>query len=96
MPLLGDASLQTLDKLLSSSRSGAVSVYDADKLPVLAEYYRAFGFTPTLVGETIRLDGGFEYISIPEEVMVDTICRLRDFTIIQIGLGKIYQWQPKK
>lgn len=96
LPLLGDASVSTLHKLSISAKSGAVSVYDAEKLPTLAEYYRAFGFEPTVVGRTIRLEGGFEYTSIPEEVMRETLSPHRSLEVISVGLGKIYQWGLKK
>ncbi len=62
LPLLGRTSLQILQGLLATAQHGAVSVYDRDKLPILQNYYRDFGFRSDVLGDTITLEGGLDIL----------------------------------
>lgn len=97
LPLLGDAALSILKRLVTTAQHGAVSVYDCDKLPVLQNYYRNFGFRSEVFGDTISLEGGFRYTAIPPEQMRTTVEKQNKLlTVISVGLGNIYCWSPKK
>lgn len=95
LPLLGDAALSTLQRLMATAKNGAVSVYDKDKLPILQRYYQDFGFSSEVHDDAITLEGGFKYTAIPSEYIKNTIAEQRRLNIISVGLGNIYCWAPR-
>ena len=97
LPLLGSESIPVLKQLTKTASQGAVSVYDKDKLLILNGYYTEFGFKSKAEGHTITLEGGFEYTHIPTSKMEKALRDVQKNTeIIQVGLGKIYNWKSEK
>jgi len=95
LPLLGREAIHTLKKLLFTSKNGAVSVYDKEKLPVLHTYYTEFGFNSAVSGRVLSLEGGFEYSAIPPADMKQIMEQEKHLEIVESGLGKIYLWSEK-
>lgn len=95
LPHLGKSIENTLKKLLSSSKNGAVSVYEKENLPYLSSYYNDFGFKAKVEDRTITIQDGFLYYCIPPEEVKRIIEEKRKLEIVHIGLGNIFVWTPK-
>lgn len=96
LPLLGERWEESLGKLLSISKSGAVSVYDYEQRETLREYYARAGFNSYVEGKIVFKEGGFAYECLDPEKMKALICPKKKLVIEQVGLGKIYRWTETK
>ena len=93
LPLLGRAEIQkVLERMLSWSKNGAVSIYDIEKLPILDQYYRDFGYNTHITGQTIAIEGGFEYYCISNQETTRIIQRQKKLSIHETGIARIYIW----
>jgi ubiquinone/menaquinone biosynthesis C-methylase UbiE len=92
LPHLGEEIEETLKKLVTAAKNGAVSVYEKESLPELSNYYNSVGFKSEASDRTIKIQGGFVYHCTPPETVKKIIQSQRKLEIIHIGLGNIFNW----
>ncbi|MFH1663256.1 MAG: class I SAM-dependent methyltransferase [archaeon] len=96
LPLVGKKNIESiLKKMLEWSRNGAVSIYRKESLPKLKEYYNKAGFNSWINGESIFIEGGFEYYCANPKEIKGIIEENKKLETIETGLGIIYLWKEK-